>query len=275
MTDLGLPAWSLDQDLDVGVVVQWPAPVTRGWAWGESDGTGCRVCVLDSGVDGEHPDVRGLVDRVLITAREEGDELGMPVVQEDAEADVSGHGTACASVIRSVAPECELSSGRILGPGGTGRGADLIAGVRWAIARRFDVVNVSLSTTRPQFVAALYELADEAYFAGTVIVCSAHNMPVVSYPWHFSSVISVASHDRADPLEFHYNPRPPVEFFAKGADVLVAWPGGGHVKATGNSFATPHIAALCALIKSKHPELTPFELKTVLRATATNHTAAP
>jgi subtilisin family serine protease len=95
-------------------------------------------------------------------------------------------------------------------------------------------------------------------------------MPVESYPWRFASVVSVASHDRRDSFEFHYNPHPPVEFFARGADIEVAWPGGGHVRATGNSFATPHISGLCALIISKHPELTPFEVKTVLRATATN-----
>src|SRR5207245_8517058 len=91
-----------------------------------------------------------------------------------------------------------------------------------------------------------------------------------SYPWRFSSVVSVASHDREDVFEFHYNPRPPAEFFARGADVDVAWPGGGHVRATGNSFATPHISGLCALIVAKHPQLTPFEVKTVLHATATN-----
>lgn len=269
MTEPDLPAWSLAQPAPTAAV-PWPAPITREWAWGGSNGSGVRVCVLDSGVDGDHPAVGGVVDRVLVSAAKEADELGTPVISADGEPDVSGHGTACASIIRSQAPGCELSSGRVLGPGGTGRGADLIAGVRWAIHERFDVVNVSLSTTRPQFVAALYELADEAYFAGTLLVASAHNMPVVSYPWHFASVVSVGSHDRPDPFEFHYNPRPPVEFFGRGEDVEVAWPGGGSIKGSGNSFATPHIAGICALIRAKHPELTPFEVKTVLRATATN-----
>ncbi|HTU30418.1 MAG TPA: S8 family serine peptidase [Solirubrobacteraceae bacterium] len=269
MSDSALSAWSLDRPV-ADDPVNWPAPITREWAWQGSDGDGIRVCVLDSGVDGEHPAVGGLADRVLICADEAADEPGIPVISADDEPDVSGHGTACASVIRSQAPGCVISSGRVLGPGGTGRGADLIAGVRWAVRQRFDVVNVSLSTTRPKFVAALYQLADEAYFAGTLLVASAHNMPVISYPWHFASVVSVGSHDRPDPLEFHYNANPPVEFFARGEDVEVAWPGGGHVKASGNSLATPHITGLCALIRAKHPQLTPFEVKTVLRATATN-----
>jgi subtilisin len=101
-------------------------------------------------------------------------------------------------------------------------------------------------------------------------VASAHNMPVESYPWRFSSVISVGSHDQADPLAYYYNTDPPVEFFARGVDVELAWLGGSSIRASGNSFATPHISGICALIRSKHPDLAPFQLKNVLHLTATN-----
>jgi subtilisin family serine protease len=83
-------------------------------------------------------------------------------------------------------------------------------------------------------------------------------------------VISVASHDQADPLAWYYNPHPPVEFFARGVNVAVASPGGGTIHCTGNSFATPHMTGICALILAKHHELTPFQLKSVLHLTATN-----
>ena len=63
---------------------------------------------------------------------------------------------------------------------------------------------------------------------------------------------------------------PPVEFFARGVGVDVAWIGGATVRATGNSFATPHMTGICALILGKHPELTPFQLKSVLYLTADN-----
>jgi hypothetical protein len=45
----------------------------------------CRgaVCVLDSGVDGDHPDVGGLTDRVLISAQEDAEAVGVPVVVGD------------------------------------------------------------------------------------------------------------------------------------------------------------------------------------------------
>ena len=95
-------------------------------------------------------------------------------------------------------------------------------------------------------------------------------MPVESYPWRFSSVISVGSHEATDPMTFYYNPEPPVEFFARGLDVDVAWLGGSTLRCTGNSFATPHVSGLCALVLSKHPELTPFQLKSVLYLTANN-----
>ena len=129
---------------------------------------------------------------------------------------------------------------------------------------------MSLSTTKLKFASLLHELADTAYFRRTMLIASAHNMPVESYPWRFSSVISVGSHEQEDPYTYYYNPAPPVEFFARGVDVEVAWNGGGRLVCTGNSFATPHIAGMAALILSKHPELTPFQLKSVLYLTATN-----
>ena len=95
-------------------------------------------------------------------------------------------------------------------------------------------------------------------------------MPVESYPWKFSSVISVGSHEEPDPFAFYYNPDPPVEFFARGVDVEVAWMGGARIRCTGNSFATPHMTGLCALVLGKHPELRPFQLKSVLYLTSSN-----
>jgi subtilisin family serine protease len=46
--------------------------------------------------------------------------------------------------------------------------------------------------------------------------------------------------------------------------------GGTTIRSTGNSFATPHMTGICALVLGKHPELTPFQVKSVLHATAAN-----
>ncbi len=263
-----LPAWSLPKDAvdAISLPSEWPERITREWAWGGSTGKGARVCILDSGVEPAHPVVGALESAVVISV----DENEEPVVEEDTEGDVSGHGTACAGIVRALAPEVAISSVRVLGAKFTGSGGVLLAGLRYAIEQGFDVINMSLSTTKKPFATILHELADSAYFNRTVLVASAHNMPVESYPWRFSSVISVGSHEDADPRAFYYNPKPPVEFFARGVDVEVAWLGGGTVRCTGNSFATPHMTALCALVLGKHPELTPFQLKSVLFLTATN-----
>ena len=263
-----LPAWSLPKDAvdRIALPVEWPEHVTREWALGGSTGAGVRVCILDSGVDSSHPAVGELESAVVISLGEDEE----VIADEDTEGDVSGHGTACAGIVRGIAPDARISSVRVLGSSFTGSGAVLLGGLRYAVEQGFDVINMSLSTTKKPFATVLHELADNAYFNRTVLVASAHNMPVESYPWRFSSVISVGSHEEADPLDFFYNPSPPVEFFGRGVNVEVPWLGGRTLTVSGNSFATPHMTSICALILSKHPELTPFQLKSVLYLTATN-----
>src|SRR5512133_639200 len=263
-----LPAWSLSAGTaeSLALPTDWPGRVTREWAWGDSTGKGVRVCILDSGMDADHPMV-GEIEGAVAVEVEEGEEVN---VVEDSEGDLAGHGTACAGIVRSIAPDCSLFSVRVLGAGFTGSGTALLGGLRWAVDQGFDVINMSLSTTKSRFAGVLHEVADAAYFRRTVLVASAHNMPVESYPWRFSSVISVGSHEQEDPLAFFYNPDPPVEFFARGVGVDVAWLDGGELRVTGNSFATPHMTGICALVLGAHPELTPFQLKSVLYLTATN-----
>jgi subtilisin family serine protease len=221
--------------------------------------------VLDSGVELDHPLV-GTVERSVAVTKD-GDDIS---ISDDDAGDLCGHGTACAGIIRSLAPACELTSVRVLGAGYTGSAAVLLAGLEWAIEEGFEIVNMSLSTTKKQYVDRLHELADIAYFKRTMLIASAHNMPVESFPWRFASVVSVGSHESTDPYAVYANPNPPVEFFARGLNVDIAWLGGETINATGNSFATPHVAGLAALILSKHPQLTPFQLKSVLHLSATN-----
>jgi subtilisin family serine protease len=262
-----LPAWSLPAYAveQIGIPVDWPERVTRDWALGGSAGAGARVCVVDSGIEHDHPLV-GSVERAVVVRKRRDGEF---VVEDDSEGDLCGHGTACASIIRSLAPECRLSSVRVLGAGFTGSGPALLEGLRWAVAKGYDVINLSLSTTKRDFAVVLHELADSAYFQRTMLIASAHNMPVESYPWRFASVLSVGSHQQ-DALDYFYNPTPPVEFFARGVDVEVGWLDGGRIRSTGNSLATPHMAGICALVLAKHPELTPFQLKSLLYLTASN-----
>lgn len=266
--DLGLdapatPSPQRDQEGPAGPVAGLRAPLARLRA--QATGKGVRVCLLDSGVDADHPRVGGVSASWTVHDAPAG-----AVVAPCDPHDLCGHGTAAAGLVRSLAPECELHSVQVLGPGATGSGERLLAGLRWAIREGFDVVNLSLSTTNPRWVAPLRELVDEAFFTGTVVVASAHNRRVESYPWRFSSVISVGSHVADDPDLLLYNPSPPVEFFAPGQNVEVAWVGGGTLRASGNSYATPFVAGLCALLRSAYPRLTPFQVKTLLYLSAAN-----
>ncbi|MFF8992224.1 S8 family serine peptidase [Streptomyces sp. NPDC014983] len=228
-------------------------------------GRGVRVCVVDSGVERDHPSV-GRVDGSWVVVK---DDEGIRVEETDT-GDTCGHGTACSSIVRRVAPDCELYSVRVLGERFSGTGDILLEGLRWAVRQGFDVINLSLSTTRTRFAEELHAVADEAYFNRTVIVASAHNTPVESFPWRFASVISVGSHEEEDPDLHLYNPRPPVEFFAPGQNVEVAWLGGRTIRSTGNSYATPFITGMCARFLSLGPRMTPFQVKSALYASAAN-----
>ena len=266
MSTRPVPAWSLPPGdaPPIETDATWRAIVTRDWAFGGSRGD-VDVCVVDSGVDPDHPLVGPLASALAVVSED-----GETAIVEDDLGDVCGHGTACAGIIRSLAPDCRLHSIRVLGAGATGAADLILAGLRHAIEAGHRVISLSLSTTKRRFAEELHELADVAYFDRTILVASAHNLPVDSYPWRFSSVISVGSHEERDPLVWYANPDPPVELFARGVDVEVAWPGGATLRCTGNSFAAPHIAGVAALVLAKHPELTPYQLKSVLHLTATN-----
>ncbi|GAA2086823.1 hypothetical protein GCM10009801_49420 [Streptomyces albiaxialis] len=271
---------------EIEIGTDWPGPAGADWAWGGSTGRGVRVCVLDSGVEPDHPSVGPVAASYEVRARaadgasgasgaaDAGGADGCAVVEVPG-GDECGHGTACASIIRRMAPDCAVESVQVLRAGVPGTGDVLIEGIRWAVAEGYDVINLSLSTTRRQFAHTLHEIADHAYFGRSLLVASAHNMPVESYPWRFSSVISVGSHEEADSELLLYNPHPPVEFFARGVRVPSAWPGGGTRRCTGNSFATPHVAGLCARILAKHPSMTPFQVKQALFLASANVSAAP
>lgn len=271
-TDPGLPAWSapfagaardrLARRLPLG-------RLDRGWAFGDGQGSGVTVAIVDSGVEGDHPALGGVLKR-SVRVELAGDEAR---VVEDDPVDLVGHGTACASIVHAVAPAAELVSVRVLGRDNRGKGVAFAAGLDWAIDAGAHVINLSLSSRSEAMFATFHDLADRAYFGGSLLVSAANNVAVASYPSLFSAVVSVAAHDVRDPAVWFYNPSPPVEFGAFGLDVDVAWRDGSRIVATGNSFAAPHIAGYAARIKATHRDASPFEIKTILAATADNREA--
>lgn len=263
------PAYSAAFKREVLLEVPPGLPIdifTPDWAWGDSTGAGVKVAILDSGVDASHPDVGPI--QGYMTIRE--DEQRKLVFDAEPHEDSFGHGTACAGIIRSLAPDCEIYSVKVLGTGLSGSGRIFAAGLQWAIDQGMQVCNLSLGTTKRDFFGVFHELADMAYFKHVALVTAANNMPIPSFPSVYASVTSVAAHDAGDPYTFYYNPNPPVEFGALGIDVRLAWLEHKHITATGNSYAAPHITGIVAKILGKHPGLTVFQTKTLLRALAAN-----
>jgi subtilisin family serine protease len=274
MTDPPRPAYSRES-----MAVRLPGVSTLDdlspeWAWGGATGRGVRIAVIDSGIEADHPDLEGCIevdDGVALAL----DGTGEVVEEIGPHEDLFGHATACAGIIHSIAPEARLTSVRVLGAGLAGRAAVFLRGLAWAVEQGFDVINLSLGTTKKDWALPFHEICDEAYFRSCLLVTAANNMLRPSYPSLYASVTSVACNLASDPMRFHYNPDPPTEFLARGVDVDVAWKGGGRMQGTGNSYAAPHLAGIAALIRSKHPELRPFQLKTVMWATAANVREAP
>ena len=262
-----LPAYALESVLVHVDDVEPFGGVTPEWAWGGSDGSGVRVAVIDSGVDADHPLLGG---RVVTQVAVEVDGAGVTSIVEDSVGDDFGHGTACAGIVHSIAPAASIVSVKVLGQGLSGKAAAFHRGLQWAVEQGCEIVNLSLGTNRREWALPFYEACDEAYFRGSLVVTAANNVLRSSYPSLFASVTSVACNLATDPMRFHHNPRPPTEFLARGIDVDVAWRGGARLRVTGNSYAAPHLSAIAALVRSKHPWMRPHQVKAVLSATAAN-----
>jgi subtilisin family serine protease len=238
------------------------------WAFDGSDGAGIDVAVVDSGIDHDHPDAAGpWMPGVALTWDRDAQTV---VAEEGPHEDLYGHGTACAAIIRRAAPASRIVSVRVLGSRLSGKGEVFAAGLRWAIEHGARVVNLSLSTGKSEMFGLFHEVADQAAHAGVVLVCAMNNVMAPTFPSEFSSVISVAACDGHDPFRLLANPSPPADFGAPGLDLELAWLDGGRIVATGNSFAAPHVTGLVARLLSKHPALTPYQVKAVLRSVAAN-----
>lgn len=241
--------------------------ITPDWAWGEADGAGIRVAIVDSGIDETHPAVGRLAGAIAVVA-DPSSPSGARVTVGGRE-DSLGHGTACAAVIRSLAPRAEVHSVRVLDGTNTCSGIVLAAALRWAIENDMNVVNLSVSARNREHYALLHEVVDLAYFRNVMVVCAINNNPVApSYPSTFASVFSVAAQPEQNPFVIRFWSRRPPEIGACGIDVEVVSRSGEKVRTSGNSFATAHVSGLMARILSKHPSLTPFQMKTVLHAVA-------
>ncbi len=259
-------------------------------------GRGVKVAVIDTGVESTHPHLEDCIKgcyevvpkataghapakvgfgggrpgiaggAVVVAGGMAAQPAGMPgyACVPCPGVDMVGHGTACAGIIHTHAPEAEIYSVRVIGANAAGTGDHFLAGLAWAIDNKMDLVNLSLGTTQKRFHGALHDLADKAYFQGTILVAAANNYQVPSYPSVFASLIAVDNQSFPQPLSFRYYLGRPIEVEAQGIYVKAPTREGKYQLWTGTSFACPHITAILARMRSVLPDLTPFQAKMLL-----------
>ncbi|MGI8928813.1 MAG: S8 family serine peptidase [Candidatus Limnocylindrales bacterium] len=180
---------------------QWNARRVRASeAWEVTRGdSGVIIAIVDTGVDGNHPDLRGRMVR------------GWEFPNDDSNPyDDDGHGTAVATTaaaagndrvgIAGMCWRCRIMPVKVLNGEGHGSHSNIAAGVIWAANQGADVINMSiagLSSTTLLGQAIAYALRK-----GAIVAAAAGNDGTSrrSYPGAYSGVISVAATNNVDRL---------------------------------------------------------------------------
>jgi subtilisin family serine protease len=161
----------------------WPTGTIRIDEVRPRRGQGVRVAVVDSGVYALHPHVGGVTDGVGVTS--DG-------ALDDDCLDRLGHGTAVTAAIREKAPAADIVVARVFDRRLETTVAALAAAIRWAVAERAHLINLSLGTATADHEAALREVVDEATRAGAWVVAAAEQGGVRWLPGAIPGVIAVS-----------------------------------------------------------------------------------
>jgi serine protease len=245
-------------------------------AWNRSTGSGAVVAVVDTGVDASHPDLAGQV----LTGYDEISQV------EGGNTDPNGHGTHVAGTIAaatgngvgisSIAPDVKILPVRVLRADGGGYTSDAANGIVYAADHGADVINMSLGSDEDD--AMVSSAIAYARSRGVVIVAAAGNERQkgnpTSYPAADPGVIAVAATDSADLVAGYSNSGGYVDVSAPGSSILSTYPaalnGSGYAIMSGTSMASPHVAAVAALLRSADPSLSPDQVESALETSATD-----
>jgi type VII secretion-associated serine protease mycosin len=229
------------------------------------------IAVLDTGVDLSHPDLAARLT------------TGFDFVNNDPDpADDQGHGTMVAGVaaaeagngrgIAGAAWMARIMPVKVLDSAGEGSDATISAGVVWAADHGAEVINLSLGG--PPDAEILRAAVAYAISKGSVVVAAAGNDGSMgpTYPAAYPGVVAVGGTDPEGGL---------TEFSTHGDWVDVAAPAwnvsstaltrGGEERygvASGTSFAAPLVSGVAALLRVRHADWTPAQVRDRLTATA-------
>lgn len=243
--------------------------ISAGAAHALSLGRNVVIAVIDTGVDGSHPDISA----ATLTSQ---DLLGASVPHEPAHATAVASILAARGVTRGIAPEARLLSLRAFasfGPIGaptTARSTTMVVlkAIEAAVKQRSRILNLSFAGPRD---ALLERILAAAIDQNTIAVAAAGNggreaAPV--YPAAYPGVIAVTATDAADRIYRNANQGEYIAIAAPGVEVLAASADHGHELVSGTSFATAYVSGLAALLLELAPGLTPPEVLRALQETA-------
>ena len=259
-------------------------------AWDVSKGAGVKVAVIDSGVDGRHPDLGGVLaggadisgagkanGQESIGAKPEHGTLvatmlagrGHQAPEATAKPSASATGPAAGPAVGpdgvvGVAPEAQLLSvSTWLGsanPGGKSDQDQIPEAVRWAVDNGARVINISLGSTSPEWPQSWDAAFLYAEQKDVVIVAAAGNRVggnvQVGAPATIPGVLTVAGLDRTGAASIDSSSQGiSIGVAAPAEDLVGGLPGGGYADWAGTSGATPIVSGVAALIRSKWPEM--------------------
>ncbi len=231
------------------------------------------VGVLDTGINGAHPD---LVNKVAVNASRDFTNGGIATV--GSVTDPNGHGTHVAGIIGAQADNTigisgtcwntNLVSLRVLDANGNGYASSVAIAIDYANQARIPILNFSgrWYGSDLKYDYAL-NVAIESYYG--LFVCAAGNEGrdadrSAVYPaiYRMPNLISVGASRSNDIMwdDSNYG-NETVDLFAPGAGILSTYTGNGYTTMSGTSMATPHVAGVAAILLSMDLSLSANELK--------------
>ncbi|QEE61945.1 S8 family serine peptidase [Salinibacterium sp. dk2585] len=236
-------------------------------AWAKTRGAGVTVAVIDTGIDGTHPDLAGAVVGGTDVSGVGAPDGQTPVGYSSREHGtmvaslLAGRGTGADSGVIGVAPESNLLSVSVGFGVGTVPSDDQIAqAVRWSVDNGADVINMSLTRNTIEWPESWDEAFLYAMQNDVVVVAAAGNRgsgtTQVGAPATMPGVLTVAGVDRRGNASFDASSQGiTISVSAPSEELVGATPGGGYSAWGGTSGAAPIVAGLVALVRSAHPGL--------------------
>ncbi|WP_081998519.1 S8 family serine peptidase [Sinomonas humi] len=249
-------------------------------AWNVSKGAGTTVAVIDSGINGDIPDLQG-----AISGGTDVSASGQPDGQKPIGAEPV-HGTLVASVLAGrghnadgspvasgaigsdgvvgVAPEAKLLTVSTwlgsVNPSGRTDMQQIPDAVRWAVDHGAKVINMSLGSSSPDWPPSWDAAFLYAEQKDVVIVAAAGNRGAgnvqVGAPATIPGVLTVAGLDRQEHASVDASSQGVSIGVSAPAEQLVGdLPDGTYAQWAGSSGAAPIVAGVAALIRSKWPQM--------------------